>query len=228
MLRGLGERLPLPISAKRKLGPLTNSQSSFSYQVMAGNAPWTANQIPFRIRYWWHGTNETAARVRLAVPAGWTVKPAEIASAKGEFAVTGMPDQLQNRLRLEAIAGTKQQANATSSFRLHAGDGGVCAGLLERDGLSAGQGAQRRGYGDRRRRGFCWLVAAATDPHAGWRRYFSSADYKGGANPGSVDFAAIAHGRNFEAGYGRAGFAAIATGGSSCACCPSVSGRAST
>lgn len=35
-----------------------------------------------------------------------------------------------------------------------------------------------------------------------WQLYFATVDYTGGANPDSVDFAAVTHARNFEAGYG--------------------------
>lgn len=42
----------------------------------------------------------------------------------------------------------------------------------------------------------------ATGQPLKWELYFATVDYTGGANPDSVDFAAITHARNFEAGYG--------------------------
>ncbi|MEP6669784.1 MAG: GDSL-type esterase/lipase family protein [Chthoniobacter sp.] len=46
---------------------------------------------------------------------------------------------------------------------------------------------------------------AAPDPATGkpleWKPYAATVDYTGGANPDSVDFAAVTHARNFEAGY---------------------------
>ena len=42
----------------------------------------------------------------------------------------------------------------------------------------------------------------ATDKPLEWKPYFATVDYTGGANPDSVDFAAVTHARNFEAGYG--------------------------
>ena len=43
---------------------------------------------------------------------------------------------------------------------------------------------------------------AATGEPLKWKRYFATVNYTGGANPDSVDFAAVTHARNFEAGYG--------------------------
>jgi len=46
---------------------------------------------------------------------------------------------------------------------------------------------------------------AAPNPATGkpleWKPYHATVDYTGGANPDSVDFAAVTHARNFEAGY---------------------------
>jgi hypothetical protein len=43
---------------------------------------------------------------------------------------------------------------------------------------------------------------AATGQVLQWKQYSASVDYTGGANADSVDFAAVTHARNFEAGYG--------------------------
>lgn len=41
-----------------------------------------------------------------------------------------------------------------------------------------------------------------TDTPLEWKPYIATVDFTGGANPDSVDFAAVTHARNFEAGYG--------------------------
>ena len=45
-------------------------------------------------------------------------------------------------------------------------------------------------------------MANANGQKPQWLRLFPSVDYTGGDAPGSVDFAAVTHARNFEAGYG--------------------------
>lgn len=42
----------------------------------------------------------------------------------------------------------------------------------------------------------------ATNKPLEWKPYYATVDYTGGANPDSVDFAAVTHARNFETGYG--------------------------
>ncbi|MEI9892466.1 MAG: GDSL-type esterase/lipase family protein [Chthoniobacter sp.] len=51
--------------------------------------------------------------------------------------------------------------------------------------------------------GHDFLVAPdpATGQPLAWQPYSATVDYTGGANPDSVDFAAVTHARNFEAGY---------------------------
>ncbi|MDR3401637.1 MAG: GDSL-type esterase/lipase family protein [Chthoniobacter sp.] len=48
---------------------------------------------------------------------------------------------------------------------------------------------------------FVTATDAATGKPLEWKPYSATVDYTGGANPDSVDFAAVTHARNFEAGY---------------------------
>jgi len=209
MLGGLGEADAARAIEEQKLARLFEKTAGdlpgLSYEITPLPAALDSERQSFRIHYW---TNRTAIASGISAPVrisalGWGVAPLSLNTAEGEFIVTGIPDHLENRLRLSAdVAGNPITRDITIPAPWLATTGVLRKSWNERQPLNP---AMFRGPVEEAiEQGRDFI--AAFDPGQGqrlaWKRYFPSVNFTGGDSPNSVDFAALTHARTFEAGYG--------------------------
>ena len=204
MLRGLGEeeaaRLLLEERVKPALLKLSADQPTISSEIVPQDEPDT-----FVIRTWWTPSGKAGSEtptVRLVVPDGWTVTPAECTGPAGGFTVKGRADRVNTVFRAEGKAGedTRTREIAIAAPWL------VAAGLvqqwkqppLEFDPTTAVTPIDQaiEAEGD-----FLGDVDVGKGQRLTWQRLHPSVNLTGGADPGSVDYAAVTNGGTFEGGY---------------------------
>ena len=204
MLRGLGEeeaaRLLLEERVKPALLKLSADQPTISSEIVPQDEPDT-----FVIRTWWTPSGKAGSEtptVRLVVPDGWAVTPAECTGPAGSFTVKGRADRVNTVFRAEGKAGedTRTREIAIAAPWL------VAAGLvqqwkqppLEFDPTTAVTPIDQaiEAEGD-----FLGDVDVGKGQRLTWQRLHPSVNLTGGADPGSVDYAAVTNGGTFEGGY---------------------------
>ena len=207
MLRGLGEEAAAKAIAEQRLPQALEKSAGvpprLSFEVKPMPTPLKDERQSFRVHYWLSGVQAPGGpspRVTLAADQ-WDVTPAMIEEPEGEFVVSGTPNQRENVWRLAAVVGSQsvsRDVRISPPWLVAAGfvtpfwngqtlDTAKARGLVD-EAIAAG-------------RDFT-AVANANGQKPQWLRLFPSVDYTGGDAPGSVDFAAVTHARNFEAGYG--------------------------
>jgi len=206
MLRGLGEPEAAQWLADERLGPIFSKEIAkreISWEILSALPEGTDGRFSFRVRYDWPESNpEHPPRVKLLAPDGWIVTPEMIEGSTGKFTLTGAPDRLQNRFTLEGRSGEDERRT----------DGALAAPWLlaakliqpnwsgdqfdvEKAGTAIDE-AIGRGVD------FTAPLEAESAPKLTWQPFFPNGNYLGGENPSNVDFSAITHAVNFEAGYG--------------------------
>ena len=204
MLRGLGEeeaaRLLLEERVKPALLKLSADQPTISSEIVPQDEPDT-----FVIRTWWTPSGKAGSEtptVRLVAPDGWAVTPAECTGPAGGFTVKGRVDRVNTVFRAEGKAGedTRTREIAIAAPWL------VAAGLvqqwkqppLEFDPTTAVTPIDQaiEAEGD-----FLGDIDVGKGQRLIWQRLHPSVNLTGGADPGSVDYAAVTNGGTFEGGY---------------------------
>jgi lysophospholipase L1-like esterase len=207
MLRGLGEEQAAQHLADVRLAALLRKTAgagpTLSYELTPIRETFAGDRASFRLQYWWTASAEQPqGQVRIALRGpGWDVKPAEATSAEVEFVVTGTPEHAENLLTLEASDGHKtvEQKVRISPPWL------VGFGLIQPfwSGMKFDPTRAAVPFDEMIRRGED--ITASSDAQPGprlhWTRYYPSVNYTGLDAAGSVDFSAITHAQNFEAGY---------------------------
>lgn len=208
MLKGLGETKAAEWLATQKLPKIwknaVGAKPSFSWQVMPAASVGSSNRLAFRIKYWWSaagGAANSSLCVTLTAPSGWQVTPPQINGATGEFMATGAPDQFQNTLTMDGQAGDEKRV---ASVMIPA-PWLVAAKLVQPwSGAEFDPGKGRTAVDDAIEKGgdFTGPIEGVGAQKLVWQIYFSSVNFTGLDNPGSVDFNAVTHPATFEAGYG--------------------------
>ena len=201
MLRGLGEDRACQELEVKKLGPIlakgADDLPRLFHEVLYGDESNPAgNEFTILCNVTQSRRDPSNLPKVKITGQGWTG-----AEGIGALRVVGSPDRRENVLKLSAQVGER---TLSSDVTIPA-PWLVTAGLIrkpwnEHQPMDA---ALFRGpieeaiehSGD---------FLGVSDPAGGplkWRPYFATVNYTGGANPDSVDFAAVTHARNFEAGY---------------------------
>jgi lysophospholipase L1-like esterase len=223
MLRGLGEAAAARALEEEKLAPflqrVAGPPPTLSYEVRPLVAAPESDRQSFRVHYWLstgNGTGRPPVPVTLA-GAGWEIAPAAPETgaggsshpgssarsapgswegAEGEFTATGVPDRLENHLELRAAFNGHP---VTRDIRIPAP--WLTATGVIRPSWSV---PPKPGHFHGPREEAIELgrdFLADPKPPLVWKRYFADVNFTGSDAPGSVDFAALAHARNFEGGY---------------------------
>lgn len=218
MLHALGEQPAAERLVEDRLTAVLRKaggdRPSLSYELMPIAGSRETDRQKFRVRYWWTGNDQSTSKDRSATPArvtlsgpGWEVQPAFDEGSLGEFVVTGVPEHRQNLLTLQ---GTDGQQTATREVKISA-PWLVAAGLVQPfwPQLKFDPAKARTPVDEAIEKGgdftapidITGTIKATPGQKLAWQRYFPSVNFTGLDAPGSVDFAAITHARNFEAGY---------------------------
>ena len=205
MLRGLGEdeaaRLLLEERIRPALARLTAGDLGISYEVTPQAEP-----DAFLIRTWCMADGKDPAEppvVRLVPPQGWTVTPDECTGCSGVFTAKGPADRWNTMLRVQAHAGTTSHTRDIAI----AAPWLVAAGLVQPwkqspalafDPETAVTPIDRviEAGGD-----FTGAIDLGKGQTLRWQRLHPSVNLTGGADPASIDYAAVTNGENFEGGY---------------------------
>ncbi|MCY2996429.1 MAG: GDSL-type esterase/lipase family protein [Planctomycetota bacterium] len=207
MLRGLGEEAAAKTVADQRLPQALEKAAGLpprvSFQVTPVPTTLIEERQSFRVHYWLtvpQGSSSPPPRVTLAGDP-WDVTPAVIENPEGEFLVSGIPNRRENVWQLIAVVdgqSVRRDVRIAPPWLVAAGS---VAPFWNGQTLDT---AKARGPVDE-------AIAAGrnftVETDAGglkpqWLRLFPSVNYTGGDAPGSVDFSAVTHARNFEAGYG--------------------------
>jgi lysophospholipase L1-like esterase len=210
MLRGLGEDQAAGRLADERLAALLRKTAgdgpNLSYELTPLKGPLTSDSQSFRLRYWWtakEGQPSGTVRVKLlgVRDAEWQVTPATVEGAEGEFIVTGTPEHRENMLLLE---GSDQHGTVGRDVKISP-PWRVAIGLVQPFWSNMKFDATRATVP------FDEIVLGGTEVPAAldaqpeqrlhWTRYYPSVNYTGLDAAGSVDFSAVLHAQNFEAGY---------------------------
>jgi hypothetical protein len=207
MLRGLGEEAATTAIAEQRL-PLALEKSAgvpprLSFEVKPMPTPLTEERQRFRVHYWLTGVQASGGPSPRVTLAGdqWDVTPAVIEAPEGEFAVSGTPNQRENVWRLAAAIGGQSVSRDVRISPPWLVAAGFIAPFWNGQTLDTIKASGPVDVAIAAGRDFT-AEADADGRKPQWLRLFPSADYTGGAAPGSVDFAAVTHARTFEAGYG--------------------------
>lgn len=215
MLQGLGEASAAQnLSEKYALKLWRQSAEklpALSYNIEYLPAALDSDLQSCKLRFWWTsalpGQNaaSTVPQVRLKAPDGWKVTPAHIASATGEFTVTGPFDRLRNPLVLEASAGAvTQRTEVVLPAPWLIGTAGLQQIIWLDKNSRFDPVIGHLAVDDTLTRGQDWgkPVEIAPGHPMKWLRHNPSVNYLGGAQSGSVDMAAVTFFQAFEVGYG--------------------------
>jgi lysophospholipase L1-like esterase len=208
MLRGLGEEVAAKRLADQRLAAVLRKAAgdgpTLSCAVTPMPGPLNADRQSFRVRYWWTAKPNQPLRpihVTLTAP-DWEVTPALADGAEGEFTVTGVPARRENLLALQGSDGqdtVKREVKICAPWL-------VTAGLVQPfwSNMKFNPAKSRTPVDDAIQAGGSFSVDLnlGKGQKLAWQRYFPSVNFTGLDAPGNVDFSAVTHAQNFEAGYG--------------------------
>jgi lysophospholipase L1-like esterase len=208
MLRGLGEARAAEKLLKnyaKLYQPAADKFPALSYtlQKLAGS-PDDATQR-FRVKYQWTpAAAATPPLVKAVGPEGWTVNPASLTAAQGQFECTGPLDRAENKIILTATAGTESREQVIAipaGWRIAVG-GGKLSGWTRNAIYDPTQDHQaldeKLAQGD----GFSAPVPFTVGAPAPWLLAVANSDYTGLNRPGSIDMAALAFFHYSDQAYG--------------------------
>jgi hypothetical protein len=209
MLNGLGEQSAARLVAQNYSADLRRQALGkwppLSCSVEPVDGPLDTVGQTFRLRYRWTGGSEHeqgSPRVSVVPPQGWEVTPHFRRAASGEFTVKGQPNHAENVLIVEATeGGAVRRIRTVIPAPWLVGTGVINGSAWQGGRFDPSSGRLPMDASFSRGSGLGKPAAAAEAKNLLWRRYFSSVDYTGGPDPGSVDFWAVSVGRTFEAGY---------------------------
>ncbi len=215
MLKGLGEA-DAAQSLSEKYGVEIWHQTAknlpvLSYAVEYLPTPLDSDTQTCKIRFWWTSalpgqkSVSPVPQVRLSAPAGWQVNPASITAANGEFTVIGPFDRLKNALVLEGSNGAmnlKTEVSLPAPWLIGTTNLRQMVWVEQNSRFDPDKG--RLAVDDTLTRGEGWGKPLEMAPKhtMTWLRHNPSVNYLGGADPGSVDMAAVTFFQSFEVGYG--------------------------
>ena len=148
--------------------------------------------------YW---SDETAERprLRIAAPEGWSVFPEAHTGTAGAFVLTGKPDRERT---LFTVSGTLGEETRTAELAVPAPWlAAAHVPLRCWSGLTFQRDRSRTSVDDAIEAGEPLRTARFEGAFLRWTPLFPSVNYTGYDRPGSVDFSAITHAKNFETGY---------------------------
>jgi lysophospholipase L1-like esterase len=207
MLRGLGEEQAAQRLADERLGTLLRKTATdgpaLSYELTPLGGPLSSDLQSFRLHYWWTPkAGQPASMVRVQLRgSGWNVKPDVSESSEGEFVITGAAEHSENMLTLEGSDHSRQMSRPVRISPPWL----VATGMIQPFWSNMKFDATKATlpFDELVRRGEPITLPPDAQPgqNLGWTRYYPSVNYTGLDAAGSVDFAAITHAQNFEAGY---------------------------
>jgi hypothetical protein len=204
MLRGLGEEEAANVLLEQRIKPAllkaTEKANGLSYDVQVLEEP-----DSYQIRYWWAekpGQPVSSPTVKISLPEGWSATPDQSQGTSGSFIVKGKPTKLRNLLKLEGRSGEEVRQSEVSISAPWL----VAAGLVQtwkqpplefdpKASVSPVDEVIVKG-GD-----FTAPIDCGKNTILTWRKLYPSVNLTGGADPGSIDYAAITNGGTFEGGY---------------------------
>lgn len=204
MLRGLGEEEAAKVLLEQRIKPAllkaTEKANGLSYDVQVLDEP-----DSYLIRYWWAekpGQPASSPTVKISLPEGWSATPDQSQGTSGSFIVKGKPAKLRNLLKLEGRSGEEVRQSEVSISAPWL----VAAGLVQpwkqsplefdpKASVSPVDEVIVKG-GD-----FTAPIDCGKNTILTWRKLYPSVNLTGGADPGSIDYAAITNGGTFEGGY---------------------------
>lgn len=212
MLKGLGEAATAEALAAKYLAQAyvaaQGTLPALSYTITPTALPLTTDDSTFEIRYFWTVAADAAAsqpRARLQAPPGWQVTPAELAGPSGTFTVSGKPDRLENRFKLQLTDGAaKRETEVVIPAPWLIGTGVPNPGAWENPGQKYAPDKGVLPGEERLTKGLDFGTTPegwkGTPP--AWGKYVASVDHTGGATPGNVCLYAATFATTFEAAYG--------------------------
>ena len=204
MLRGLGEAAAAETLLDQRIKPAllkaTEKANGLSYDVQVLEEP-----DSFLVRYWWAekpGQPASNPTVKISLPEGWSAAPDQSQGTSGSFIVKGRPAKLKNIVKLEGRSGEEVRQSEVSIPAPWL----VAAGLVQqwkqpplefdpKASVSAVDEVIAKG-GD-----FTTPIDCGINKTLTWQKHYPSVNLTGGADPGSIDYAAITNGGTFEGGY---------------------------
>jgi len=204
MLRGLGEAAAAETLLDQRIKPAllkaTEKANGLSYDVQVLEEP-----DSFLVRYWWAekpGQPASTPTVKISLPEGWSAAPDQSQGTSGSFIVKGRPAKLKNIVKLEGRSGEEVRQSEVSIPAPWL----VAAGLVQqwkqpplefdpKASVSAVDEVIAKG-GD-----FTASIDCGKNTILTWLKHYPSVNLTGGADPGSIDYAAITNGGTFEGGY---------------------------
>lgn len=204
MLRGLGEEAAANALLDQRIKPAllkaTKKANGLSYDVQVLEEP-----DSFLVRYWWAekpGQPASSPTVKISLPEGWSAAPDQSQGTSGSFIVKGRPAKLKNIVKIEGRSGEDVRLSEVSIPAPWL----VAAGLVQqwkqpplefdpKASVSPVDEVIAKG-GD-----FTASIDCGKNTILTWRKLYPSVNLTGGADPGSIDYAAITNGGTFEGGY---------------------------
>ncbi len=207
MLRGLGEPQVAQWLLEQRLNPIMQKaldrKTAISWEIVSTVPEGDGKRFVFRIRYDWpEQDGDSIPQVKLTAGEGWSVTPKQLEGASGEFVLTGAPSRLRNEFVLEGRAG-KDERRTTGVI---AAPWLLTAKLIQPQWAGETFEAQkaRTPIDDAIEKQIDFTTCSDADGSSNrvWQPCFPSGNYLGGEDPSNIDFSAITHAVNFEAGYG--------------------------
>lgn len=210
MLQGLGETKLVDWLKEHRLqeqyDKLIAQKAPFSWEIQAVWDASHSDKATYNITCYNlnpAGADTTKTKITLTVPQGWQVSPESIEATSGTFTVTGTPDHLQNQLTLKADTdGKTQQVDIQLPAPWLVGYSFVQR-LWKQPGYEFMADKAHTPIDDviEANGDFTAPIVLDKNQTLTWKPYYPSVNFTGKDDPDSVDFAALYHSDNFEAGY---------------------------
>ena len=210
MLKGLGENELAnwlkDNRLKEQYDKITARKAPFAWDIQAVSDWANLDKTTYTITYNWlnpTGKKNVTPNIKLNAPEGWQVSPTTLDAINGTFTVIGTPNHHQNLLTLHATA---KDINTQAQLQIPA-PWLVGVSLTQRLWKHPGYDFQA----DKARTPVDDVIEAEADftkpidlgqgNTLRFKPYHPSVNFTGKDDPDSVDFSAIIHATNFEAGY---------------------------
>lgn len=209
MLKGLGETKLVDWlkdnRLKEQFDKIASRKAPFSWEIQTTFDTANIDKPTYTITYHWLNTNNITdtPTITLAAPQGWQVSPASLQTPTGTFTVIGNPDHLKNPLVLQAKTDDLTQE---TEFQLPAPwlvGYSFVQRLWKQPGYNFMADKAHTPIDDVIESGgdFTKPIDLGNGKTLSWKPYSPSVNFTGGDDPDSVDFAALLHADNYEAGY---------------------------
>lgn len=200
MLAGMGAAPAAQWVVTEKLDPLwavlEAKSAGISWEHISAVREPNSQNFVFHFRYATSGkVADSKASVQVVPPTGWQAIPATLPGPSGEFRLIGNPDRKSNGFVLRS-GQTEVQGMIPAPWL-------VTAGVKSKwDGSDFDAEKNHTEIEDLIIENKDVTLEENVQGEMAWVPTFSSINYTGGTDPNSVDFAAVTHPYNFEAGYG--------------------------